>query len=156
QSEINPRGNRFLVTFLPGHSEDLDPAQYRMPEIVDEINRDTSYGLHLFGGVSSVGLQPGVGFQFLGTKVYQHSAVAALVKSDVPYGIGISDGLVGTDQYYCVTSVSPDGRSITSFDSAEGHDPKSVIERNPGKVFGQRTPDGETIVYVPRMINGEV
>jgi len=66
-ADINPRGNRHLMIYLPGYSDDLDPAQYVAPEIVDEINRQTFGRVHMFGGVSSGGLEPGVGSQFLGT-----------------------------------------------------------------------------------------
>lgn len=117
--DVNPRGNRSLMLYLPGYLDDGDPAKYRAAEILDHLKRNTFGQLHMFGGVSSDGPVRGKGSQFLNGQVHQRTAVAALVTSDIVYGIGINDGLVSTGEYYQVERVDDSGQIIQSFKGAD-------------------------------------
>jgi hypothetical protein len=108
--------NRFLMLFLPGERDDKGIAHNRGGEIVDELRSQTLGSLHMFGGVSSVGLRAGRGSQFCDDNVLQGSAVAALVTTDLSYGAGIAAGLEPVDlPLLHVKDVSDDGRQIRCF-----------------------------------------
>lgn len=120
---INPNGNRYLMMYVPGHSQDLDPRKYCTHEIVEEINRHTYGRLHVFGGVSSAGMEAGEGYQFCGSKVMQNSIVGAIVTSDVSYGTGLNQGFSPIHQSITVTDVNSDTSLVTAIKSTDGQRP---------------------------------
>lgn len=152
--ELNRRQNEFLITFLPGFAADGAPESYRAAEIVDELHKQTAGQIHLFGGISSAGLEPGVGSQFLGEAVYTSSAVAALVQSDITYGTGLLPGLKGTPDYYQVKTTEENGRAIKEF--VGGSAAKIMAEIEDPKIFGLRTPLGDTVVIMPQLVGDVV
>lgn len=95
KDRLNPRRNRFLMAFIPGFREGGKSEQYRAFEIADELAKQTNDEIKMFGGVASAGFPRGHGSQFLGRHVYTESVVAANISSDLTYGIGLNDGLVG-------------------------------------------------------------
>jgi len=158
---INPRGNRYLMTYLPGYSIDCVASQSAAPRIIDALNRQTFGRLHLFGGVSAAGIsadnfEPRLSSQFVNERVYQGAAVAALVSSDVAYGMGINRGVVPTGESVVVREVSADGLSADRFFEGQA---QTVFEKwNADKpfVFASRGSDGQLVVNVPRMFEGQL
>ncbi|MBI3417051.1 MAG: GAF domain-containing protein [Verrucomicrobia bacterium] len=153
--EINPRGNRLLVAFLPGFADDGDPLKYKAAEIVETLQKQTHGKLPMFGGVASAGLDfPRMGSQFLGGKIYTRAVVGALVTSDITHGIGLSHGLKGTGRYLHVERLLKDGRTITAFRKGS---PEEVMKKlKIPSVFGMETPKGEHVILVPRMHKGRL
>ena len=115
QDEINPRRNQFLMSFLPGYDIDGAPQSYQAPEIVQQLREQTQGRVHLFGGVSSGGLTPKLGSQFIGNQVLTDSIVVTLVSSDVTYGIGLTRGLKETSNVFHIRELAEDGSAIKSF-----------------------------------------
>ncbi len=155
--DINPRGNRYLMTFLPGFT----PKQSLAPKIVDALNRLTFGRLYLFGGVSAAGIsannfQPRIGSQFVNNRAYQRAAVAALVSSDIAYGMGINPGVETTGKNVVVTEVSDDGHFILKFDEGMALPVFEKWNTDKPLVFGTRGRDGQMTVNVPRIVDGQV
>src|SRR5262249_6405650 len=68
---INPRRDRFLLTFLPGYGPGRDPTGYQGAELVEELCQQTNGLLPVFGGVASpVDEAKQQSFQFVGGQVY--------------------------------------------------------------------------------------
>jgi GAF domain-containing protein len=153
---MNPRGDQLLLTFVPGYAEGGDPATYRAHEIVSEFCLQTRYRLHMFGGVSSGGLEPDEGWQFVGNRVYRGAAAAALIRSEVAYGTGLNQGLAPTGAYFQVDQLSEDGRTIESLVGEDS--PEQVVSQmnSRGQVFAAETTPGERVVVEARVFNGKV
>jgi signal transduction histidine kinase len=146
-SDVNPRTNRFLITYMTGYDEDGDPAGYRAAEIVRELQRQTVGQLHMVGGVSSAGLESGLGYQFVGNQAHSRSVVAALVQSDVDYGIGIASGLKGTNQCLRIEQVSENERCITKLGELSCEQLQQSLTEP--RVFGLCTDRDERIILSP-------
>lgn len=154
ERDVNPRGNRFLVTFLPGFDETGDPATFRAAEILEELRGQSFSRLPMFGGASSAAAPRGTGAQFHGDGVYTGAVAAALVSCDVSYGIGLAHGLADTGRVLRVKEVAEGGHIITRF--WEGP-PKAVMSGLPRVcLFGQLSPHGDALVSVPALINEHV
>jgi len=147
--DINPSGSSFLMTYLPGYDDDGDPASYKAVEIVEELRKRTFGQLCMFGGVSSAGLEHGVGSQFAGDRVYENSVAVALVNADIAYGIGINHGLVGTGSLLHVETVSQDGRTIQRFDEGTPENVMAAVDTP--AVFGS----GRRVI-IPKLVDGNV
>jgi signal transduction histidine kinase len=116
---INANGNRYLMMYAPGHSDDLHPSKYCAPEIVQEINRLTYSRLPIFGGVSAKGLKQGDGYQFCGQRVLQNSLVGALVTSDVAFGTGSNHGFESINRQVTITKVCPQSGRVLEVDDGQ-------------------------------------
>lgn len=147
-SDINPRGNRFLMMYQPGY-DPSDATRYCGPEIVDEINRLTYGRLHLFGGVSCENVQSELGWQFYNRQVVQRGLCGALVESDIAYGIGLNHGLVSTGEHLHVKEVAADGRTILQFDEGAARDVAGAETDSP-LFLGQHSSSERDTVLVPQ------
>lgn len=157
----NPRGNRFMIAFLPGVADDKKQECSRAYDITAQLATQTNRELPMFGGVSSVGFDKGEGSQFFERNVYTKSIVGASLTSDLTYCIGLNHGLTGTDKRCIATSIGEDGRTILKLN----HRPpievvKELLESrdiDTPWVFGHRDetmPEAHTI-HVPQ-IRGDV
>jgi len=148
----NPLRNRFLLTFLPGYGSSGDPSGYTAPAIIAELNKKTCGRLHMFGGVSSGGLERSQGSQFLNDEVHTGAVVVAMVTSYLTYGVGLSEGLVGTGQFLHVKKVADDGRTILEFHEGP---PAEVMEKLPQPwILSVEPIPGERVIIVPRLFDG--
>jgi len=146
--------NSFLITFVAGHSAQLDPLDYRASEFFEGLRCSIGREFCVFGGVSSGGLERGPGHQFLNEKVLHDHNVSALVTSDVAFECGIHHGLKATGHRLTVTAVSEEGRVVAGF--REGS-PKAVLDTLPLRaVFTYEASDGRRIVVVPRIHNDQL
>ncbi len=154
QKDLNPRGNRFMLTFLPGLDESGDFRSDRAGEIMDELRQRTHARLPMFGGVACGGLNYGQGTLFEGDNVYCGAAVAALVDCDIAYGITLALGLAETKEVLRVKSVSDDGHAITAFWDG---DLKTVMGRLPSDCFFRERRDyGDFFVVQPSVLEDRV
>lgn len=147
--EVNARGNLFMYVFLPGVEETGDPTSYRAGEIIEALRRRTHARLPMFGGVSSGGIEPAQGVQFIGDNVCSTAAVVACVTCDIMCGIGLAHGLTETGEALRVTATDEGGHVITGF--AEGP-LEEVYSRLPdGSFLAEQSRDGDLIVAKPVM-----
>ncbi|MBI1902945.1 MAG: hypothetical protein HYS13_17750 [Planctomycetia bacterium] len=144
-----PRGNRFVLTFLPGYGADGDPRWYRAPEIFTELRNQLHGRIHTFGGVASGGLQPGMGAQFAEGQVFARAAVVALVDTDVTYGMGLNHGLGPALRSIHVKEVS-DHEHVISALWGEKSPEELMKELGPTDLFCMETPYGDRVVAQPK------
>ena len=160
--DVNPNGNRFLLTFLPGHVATDQRTRFEATEICLAIRDATQGRLPMVGGVAGDNGEREKSWQFADEAVYTQSAVAALVESDMPFGIGMAHGLRGTGRYVFVNEVADNGYRLLSLAEPAGNrlvvkTPEQVIaesQRPKEKVlFGVASPEdeGEQVVVYPRV-----
>ncbi len=157
--EANPRGDRILITFLPGYAQNVDPSSYKAPEVLEELQKQFLARVPMFGGVSSAGLDRGQGYQFLNRQAFTGTAVAALVASDLSSGIGLSHRLAETNHPVLhVKDVADNGRTITNFFQGTPAQVMAEIrqsERGP-LVFEFSSSSSYPMLAVPELSGGQI
>ncbi len=97
--ELNPDANRFLLCFLPGFRRRPMGREYHAVGIHNAIREETRGRIPMVGGVTADSFRHEESWQFAGRKAVTDDSVAALVQSDLRFGIGMLNGLTQTDEF---------------------------------------------------------
>jgi len=142
-----PLTGRLLLSFLPNTGRHDEKVSYLAPDLHRLLLQKARTRIPLVGGVSS---RPG--FQFAGSEVYHDRIVAASIFTGSPFSSSFSHGLIGTDTFLRVKSLSADGRTIHKFDRKG--DPAKILklkDRNDFAVLGELSLDRDPLVTIAQI-----
>jgi hypothetical protein len=148
QIDPNPLANRLMITFMPGCNRTANSgAIFPAPELHRLLIEGVQERIWMIGGVSSANLWSlkKDGFQFAGCRVLRDSVVVASIRTGVPIGVSLNNGLESTSTVLQVTKLAKDKRTVLEFD---GKSPQGQLDRG-SLMLAKLSADDERTVDIP-------
>ncbi len=148
---FNPKGDKFILCFLPGYNTNNGKKQNFANEIHEAIRAATHAQIPMVGGVAADKFKHESGWTFLNNVADTSTVIIVLIESYLRFGIGMDDGLIGTEEFLFIGGTAEDGHRITSFERVELNSKGRVLKEIPPKQIIDEYKNSDKIILFQSM-----